>query len=896
MSSKYGGSSRAQALLRRRPPRESTGSVPPNQPSTDGSFSLGNALSVTNINLQSSLSSEHVAASSNTNVRPSNVAAHHANTSNNAHQHASAPLPHKMKRRPSPKRKREHGVNDPVQGLQTQFRSWDLLSSDKNTTFRRNVLGQPAMSPELVVQGNGQQLLLHRTPPFQTSAFSPTSASTDDTVTPSSIASGTPSPNELEVSPQALYSADRRRGMQNNFLGFHARASHTIKDPSRSHGRRKRRSGNRSEESSSSSSGTSTSSTSRRGSGSNSGSNSGSSSSSSSSSSKREDGPSVSMSSSMMMMADRGDGPIAASHAIDFDTPSKSLAFNPRHSVPPRSARKIRRNSPNLGPAPTPRNSIDPAFGVGAAAQKTASTPSPHQTSIPREPRTAPDRDFGHKVSHDVYNDMTPTNRLTQSAGRPVPNQSVFESSANELMESHASERTDATPNKKVCPPTPQRTPTWMAQSHNSGRNRDYDDDEDDDLLHGGDSMDGFGLGGGRAFNDVNDDPLCLSDLQDDGGLAAGERRMSAGGRRRGSSSHASPFASKMRDEDQMERESGESGGGYGYFNDADEDATMRDVDDHEEEEEGCGGSVPIRRGSGRRRSFRGIGQDHTDSNDILARHFDFSGAAEDGTRTLIPRTAEDGGRRREAAASSSSSERRRSGGDFTTLVGRENESSNSNFGSSKFDDNPTSSSSIFGVQQHSFVDVNNNGHDGGPGGGRAAGLRAGSVSTYDDDSTDPRILGWNPPSRHRVLRTNSLEGNKVLINLNGRPGSGTDGRGDIGSTAPVVFDQTFVNHGILGSGAFSDVFKALDKADGKLYAVKRSKKRFKNKTERDRYLQEPRMYKKLTPSGMTKCQNVLEYYRAWQEEGFFYTQTELCPGGNLKNLLEVCCFCYLFW
>ena len=62
---------------------------------------------------------------------------------------------------------------------------------------------------------------------------------------------------------------------------------------------------------------------------------------------------------------------------------------------------------------------------------------------------------------------------------------------------------------------------------------------------------------------------------------------------------------------------------------------------------------------------------------------------------------------------------------------------------------------------------------------------------------------------------------------------------------------------------------------------------RFKNKTERDRYLQEPRMYKKLTPSGMTKCQNVLEYYRAWQEEGYFYTQTELCGGGNLKNLLE---------
>ena len=117
--------------------------------------------------------------------------------------------------------------------------------------------------------------------------------------------------------------------------------------------------------------------------------------------------------------------------------------------------------------------------------------------------------DFGHKVSQDIYNNTTPVARLSQSAGRPVPNPSAFESGVDELMASHASEKSDATPNKKVCPPTPQRTPTWMAQSHNS-----YRRDEDDDELLQGDSMDGMD-GMARAHfrrgPDVDDDPLCLS-------------------------------------------------------------------------------------------------------------------------------------------------------------------------------------------------------------------------------------------------------------------------------------------------------------------------------------------------------------------------------------------------
>jgi serine/threonine protein kinase len=103
------------------------------------------------------------------------------------------------------------------------------------------------------------------------------------------------------------------------------------------------------------------------------------------------------------------------------------------------------------------------------------------------------------------------------------------------------------------------------------------------------------------------------------------------------------------------------------------------------------------------------------------------------------------------------------------------------------------------------------------------------------------------------------------------------------GGEDPKVFHD-FENHGMIGSGAFSDVYKVRNPDDGKFYAVKRSKNRIKNKSDRLRYLQEPKMFKRL---GTSTSSNVLQYYSAWQEEGYFYTLTELCSGGNLKNLLE---------
>ena len=163
----------------------------------------------------------------------------------------------------------------------------------------------------------------------------------------------------------------------------------------------------------------------------------------------------------------------------------------------------------------------------------------------------------------------------------------------------------------------------------------------------------------------------------------------------------------------------------------------------------------------------------------------------------------------------------------------------------------------------------NNSLQGAGPVSSRALGIRAGSVSSYDDEDGVRKGRTWAGATRlHRV---SSLEGNKVLMNL-AQPGA----------QGPKEFRE-FENHGIIGEGAFSDVYKVRNPYDGKFYAVKRSKKRIKNKSDRSRYPSRAKMFQRLGISS-----NVLRYYSAWQEEGYFYTRTELCSGGNLKNLLEV--------
>jgi serine/threonine protein kinase len=102
-----------------------------------------------------------------------------------------------------------------------------------------------------------------------------------------------------------------------------------------------------------------------------------------------------------------------------------------------------------------------------------------------------------------------------------------------------------------------------------------------------------------------------------------------------------------------------------------------------------------------------------------------------------------------------------------------------------------------------------------------------------------------------------------------------------------ISFTTSFENLGDLGSGAFADVYKVRFKGDGQLYAVKRNRRQFRGRRDRDLAMTEALVMQSLQASARTIYSDyVLFFYRAWQEEGYFYCQTELCCRDTCRELL----------
>lgn len=76
---------------------------------------------------------------------------------------------------------------------------------------------------------------------------------------------------------------------------------------------------------------------------------------------------------------------------------------------------------------------------------------------------------------------------------------------------------------------------------------------------------------------------------------------------------------------------------------------------------------------------------------------------------------------------------------------------------------------------------------------------------------------------------------------------------------------------------ASTQVFRVRHRASGEVFAVKRSRRRFRSKLQRERCLREIRAVAALPPHP-----NIVNQYRAWQEGGHFYIQMDFCEGGSL--------------
>jgi membrane-associated tyrosine- and threonine-specific cdc2-inhibitory kinase len=96
-----------------------------------------------------------------------------------------------------------------------------------------------------------------------------------------------------------------------------------------------------------------------------------------------------------------------------------------------------------------------------------------------------------------------------------------------------------------------------------------------------------------------------------------------------------------------------------------------------------------------------------------------------------------------------------------------------------------------------------------------------------------------------------------------------------------------------LGRGTFADVFRVRSRMDGRLYAVKRNRRQFRGTRDREKALAEVKCMQRLQ-SFSDKHEGrppyslyILFFYQAWQEDGYFFCQTELCCRDTCRDVHE---------
>jgi serine/threonine protein kinase len=95
-------------------------------------------------------------------------------------------------------------------------------------------------------------------------------------------------------------------------------------------------------------------------------------------------------------------------------------------------------------------------------------------------------------------------------------------------------------------------------------------------------------------------------------------------------------------------------------------------------------------------------------------------------------------------------------------------------------------------------------------------------------------------------------------------------------------YQEHFQFLGLAGKTATSEVFKVKHKTTGELFAIKRSRRRFRSKLQRQRCLREIR-----SVIALPLHPHIVGQHRAWQEGGHFYIQMDFAPNGSLQQLLK---------
>lgn len=95
-------------------------------------------------------------------------------------------------------------------------------------------------------------------------------------------------------------------------------------------------------------------------------------------------------------------------------------------------------------------------------------------------------------------------------------------------------------------------------------------------------------------------------------------------------------------------------------------------------------------------------------------------------------------------------------------------------------------------------------------------------------------------------------------------------------------FDQCFDVLERLGEGSFGEVFKVRSKEDGRLYAIKKSKKLYRSQVSRQESIQEVKRYEQFSDH-----ENCITLHKAWEQNDRLYMQLELCKTNLEAYVME---------
>mmetsp|Transcript_19794 Transcript_19794/g.55003 ORF Transcript_19794/g.55003 Transcript_19794/m.55003 type:complete len:873 (-) Transcript_19794:392-3010(-) len=154
---------------------------------------------------------------------------------------------------------------------------------------------------------------------------------------------------------------------------------------------------------------------------------------------------------------------------------------------------------------------------------------------------------------------------------------------------------------------------------------------------------------------------------------------------------------------------------------------------------------------------------------------------------------------------------------------------------------------------------------------------RINPVMLQRQPSADGVEEGPDELPRRRVARTHSLCDDKVLIQTSQLRRSDS-----VNDPKAFKFQDHFEFIRTIGYSKHSEVSAVRHRTRNEKYAIKKTRRQFRSRSDRERCLHEILAVASLPPHP-----NIVGQYRAWQQAGHFYIQMDLCAGGSLAAILQ---------